>query len=67
MYKLTDYVLSWVCALLPTLYSSVCLHNAQYVNKSIQEKYIRQVFDAVLCSTEIDSIQPKLGQCICIM
>lgn len=33
----------------------------QYVNKSIQEKYIQQVFDAVLCSPEIENIQPKLG------
>jgi len=34
----------------------------QYVNKSIQEKYIQQVFDAVLCSPEIENVQPKLGQ-----
>jgi len=33
----------------------------QYVNKSIQEKYIQQVFDAILCSPEIENIQPKLG------
>jgi len=33
----------------------------QYVNKSIQEKYIQQVFDAVLSSPEIENIQPKLG------
>jgi len=36
----------------------------QYVNKSIQEKYIQQVFDAVLSSPEIENIQPKLGQCV---
>jgi len=36
--------------------------SVQYVNKSIQEKYIQQVFDAVLCSPEIENIQPKLGQ-----
>jgi len=34
----------------------------QYVNKSIQEKYIQQVFDAVLSSPEIENIQPNLGQ-----
>jgi len=38
----------------------------QYVNKSIQEKYIQQVFDAVLSSPEIENIQPKLGEYICI-
>jgi len=36
----------------------------QYVNKSIQEKYIQQVFDAILCSPEIENIQPKLGQSV---
>jgi hypothetical protein len=33
----------------------------QYVNKSIQEKYVQQVFDAVLRSAEIENIQPQLG------
>lgn len=35
-----------------------------YVNKSIQQKYVQKVFDAVLASEEIEALQPRLGALI---
>jgi len=49
------------CKLLTHVHQMLCFC-VQYVNKSIQEKYIQQVFDAILSSPEIENIQPRLGQ-----
>ena len=61
----------WTPLVLQLVLNLICWHSLdvlcfylQYVNKSIQEKYIQQVFDAVLSSPEIENIQPVLGQCV---